>query len=697
MTNLEKRFIYDLEIYPNFFLICLKRVTKEEIIVFQVSRHKDERPQILEFLRTEVEEMVGFNNLNYDYPLLDYAITHCWKDKGSVFCRKLTKKSKELIESQNPNHFGNCKKKQIDLFKIHHFDNHAKMCSLKLLQFNMRMENIMETPFDFDSPLGEGQDKDVIEYCKNDVTATSKLYEMTIPEIELRGKLTKMYGMDFTNFNAAKIGEQILITEIVKKLGYSAIYEYVETAHGRKKTVINTPRENIVVKDILFPYIEFKTEPFRKVTEYFKKQVITDTLTAFSRIPFEELEDLKPHYKEIKVAETQKNLNVIYKGFQYDFGAGGIHGAIQSGVYEADDTHKIIDIDISSFYPNLAIQNEYYPQHLGKEFCEIYKSVYEQRKKYAKGTVENLAYKLALNGAYGKSNSMFSPLYDPQYTMTTTINGQLLICMLCEALCEQIEDLTMLQINTDGITVKVHIDEVPKLNRINKEWEELTKLQLEYAYYKKMVIKDVNNYMAIKENGQIKRKGAAFIYEQSPSELEWHKNFSMLVVQKAVEAWFTKGIQPSEFIRKHDNIHDFFKRTKINRDSALTAIDRDEDGEVNIEIALQHITRYYISGKSEYNRKHRKFIQSGTGMTLIKSMPSRKNESGLKEINVDSGSLCSECNDLSKTSEKEIRNGLCYDYYIEEAQKIIDSVGIVSEHREKKKTPITLQKTIFDQ
>ena len=67
-------------------------------------------------------------------------------------------------------------------------------------------------------------------------------------------------------------------------------------------------------------------------------------------------------------------------------------------------------------YPNIAISNKVYPEHLTEKFCEIYKGIYEQRKTYAKNTPENAMLKLSLNGTYGKSNDKFSVFYDPKFT-----------------------------------------------------------------------------------------------------------------------------------------------------------------------------------------------------------------------------------------------------------------------------------------
>ena len=71
------------------------------------------------------------------------------------------------------------------------------------------------------------------------------------------------------------------------------------------------------------------------------------------------------------------------------------------------------------------------------------------------GVVNVLAegYKLSGNSVYGKSNSEYSFLYDPLYTLKTTLTGQLDLCMLTEFLIMKIPDIHILQINTDGLTV----------------------------------------------------------------------------------------------------------------------------------------------------------------------------------------------------------------------------------------------------
>jgi hypothetical protein len=327
-----------------------------------------------------------------------------------------------------------------------------------------------------------------------------------------------------------------------------------DRSSGRRE-IRQTWRNNIPLRDVILPYIKFEQPEFTRVLEWFKAQTIVETKGVFT------------------------DLCATIDGFQYDFGVGGIHGSVESQTVRSDEEYVIEDWDVKSYYPSLAIANKLYPEHLSENFCDIYKDVYDQRQRHKKGTAENAMLKLALNGVYGDSNSKYSPFYDPAYTMSITISGQLLLCMLAEQLIKT-PNLTMVQINTDGLTIKYPRCFKSHVHLVCKWWEHLTKLELEHIDYSVMYIRDVNNYIAVGDDGSIKRKGA---YEY---ELDWHQNFSQLVVPKAVEAYLLKGTPVEQFIRNHPDDHDFTLRTKIPRSDQLMFNDTEP---------LQRITRYIVS------------------------------------------------------------------------------------------------------
>jgi hypothetical protein len=346
--------------------------------------------------------------------------------------------------------------------------------------------------------------------------------------------------------------------------------------------------------------------------------------------------------KAQSIVETKgvfTDLTATINGFTFVFGLGGIHGSMESIVVESDDDSIIVDLDVTSYYPNLAIVNGFYPAHLGKDFVSIYKHLFEQRKSYPKKSAESAMLKLALNGVYGDSNNQFSVFYDPLFTMSITLNGQLLLCLLAEGLMH-IPGLRLIQVNTDGLTVKVPREHKLLVDVARAAWQLRTGLNLEEAVYKAMMIRDVNNYIGVFENGSTKRKGA---YEY---DMEWHQNHGAMVVAKVAEKVLVDGAPIRQTLQQWPDIMDFMLRTKVPRSSHL-AIERD-----GVTSQLQNITRYYIA--------------EGGGR-LFKWMPPLKAKpEQWRKIGVESGWGVQPCNDIREAGKLPVD----FDYYVQEVEKL---------------------------
>jgi DNA polymerase elongation subunit (family B) len=215
--------------------------------------------------------------------------------------------------------------------------------------------------------------------------------------------------------------------------------------------------------------------------------------------------------------------------------------------------------DVTSFYPNLAIRNKWAPAHLPQEeFYNLYEWFFEERKKIPKKDPKNYVYKIILNSTYGLSNDENSFLYDPEFTMRITINGQLSLTMLYEMICEEIPNALPLMQNTDGLETMIPKQYEDKYMEICRRWEKITNLQLEHDKYSKIILGDVNNYIAITEDGKSKCKGR-FEFEN----LALHKNKSFLIIPKAIHAYFVDGIKPEDYVKSITNIFDFCGGVKI--------------------------------------------------------------------------------------------------------------------------------------
>lgn len=272
------------------------------------------------------------------------------------------------------------------------------------------------------------------------------------------------------------------------------------------------------------------------------------------------------------------------------------------------------------------------------------------------------------------SNSPFSPLYSSDFTMSITLNGQLLLTMCMERILEEVPECIQLMANTDGFEMLVPVDKLEKVRSIYHRWEKYTQLELEECIYKKMIILNVSNYIAIKEDGSIKRKGTIFIYKQKPGELELYKNHSSLVIQKALEAYFVNNTKPEEFILSHNDIYDFFLMTNIKKSDCLVRRKLNDKGLIVEEEPIQRISRYIISGSYTYDKDCKCFNSIGEGYTLIKILPPLKGKSKMRESNIQKDCLCTIYNDLTNISEEEIRKNIFYDWYIEQVYNVIKQI-----------------------
>lgn len=654
--------IYDIETYPNIFCIGLQHTGTGQRWYFEISPTRNDIQTFVKFLSIMSActcRMVGYNNVGFDYPVIHFIFKNA---NVGISYKEIYEKAQSIINSHGPAKFAHMVWEsdhvvpQIDLYKIHHFDNMAKTTSLKMLEFNMRMGNIEDLPFKPGAELTEHQRKTLADYMWHDIKATGLFYEKSLKQISMRENLSDSFSINMINMSDVKIGETILISEI-EKVGIEC-YSYADGKRKKRQTI----RENINLADVVFPYVSFERPEFQNILNFLKSKIITETKGVF------------------------KDLCANIDGVMYKFGTGGLHASVESQIVHSSENHELVDVDVASFYPNLGIKNKLYPAHLGVEFCSAYLDVYKTRKTFKKNTSENGAYKLALNGSYGKSSSPYSVFFDQFYTMSITINGQLLLCMLIEQMLK-VPGLRMIQANTDGITYLCPHEYLEHTRVVCKWWEDLTKLELEEVLYNRMFIRDVNSYMAEKKDGKLKRIGA-YAHEtarENPDtrEVPWHKDHSALVVPKAAEAALVRGEDIREFIMNHDDMFDFFLRTKVPRNSSL-----EWGGET-----VQNIVRYYIStgGKTlqkvmppagplgEYKRAnkltdsyfHSVMQEIGNGVWDERVHTKNKSKYEIRTTGINTGWTVQLCNNLDSYEFALMKDCINYEWYIKETEKLV--------------------------
>ena len=536
--NFDNVWVYDIETYPNVFTVCFKR--GDDIRVYEISSRRSDMSRLLNFiswLKLTNASLVGFNCLAFDSPILTRV--YYMQDKTNAY--DLFKFAQQIIIDYKPYYTYEVLIPQIDLYLIHHFNsmNAAIATSLKKLEFNLKWYSLEDLPYEVGSYLTDDEIPKLIEYNKNDVLFTEHFYFLSTEKIKFRDELSQEVGKNWVNTSDTSLGEKFI--------------KYRLNLFGNTGTV----RELIEIKNVILPCVKFTEKPFEELLQKLNKEVVNT------------------FYKSIK-------LSVVNRGFTYDIGSGGVHGCINTNetvsMFESAGEYRIIDIDVVSFYPSLAIINRFYPEHLNESFCVEYENLFNERKKYKKRSVRNKMLKLALNSVYGKSKFEKSIFYDWEYLLKTTINGQLLLCMLAEEL-QKLLCCKMLQINTDGLTMLVHNAQIQTFKTICDNWSINTKLQLEHNIYTKMFIRDVNNYIAVHQDGSTKRKGC---YEYDKA---YNQNSSMLIVSKAATEYLLHGADYKTFIYNHKDPYDFMILAKAPKSNKLIYGNQ----------TIQKTSRFYVS------------------------------------------------------------------------------------------------------
>jgi hypothetical protein len=619
-------YVYDIETLANCFVVVFKHFKTDETKVFIVSKLQNDIKDLVQFLNecaTSGNWFVGYNNIAFDAQIIEYVLrnqTELVSLDPDTITRKIYEEAQETINLSSRGEFQKYSErtfsiKQLDVFKLNHWDNPAKMSSLKWIQYSMDWHNVQDMPIHHTTMINKKEQlTQIVEYCVNDVASTKEIMNLSKDLINLRGTLTKKYKLPLYSASEPKIAKEFFLHFMSEQAG---IPKYELRSYRTKRDIID-------VGPLILPYIDFKLPEFKKILTEFKSLKINAVST-------------KGEFKN----------STVHKNVKTDFGLGGIHGATKSGVYKSTVDMLIITSDVKSFYPNLAIRNKWSPAHLPKkDFCSLYEWFYDERVKIPKKDPTNYLYKIVLNSTYGLSNDKNSFLYDPKFTMQITINGQLSLLLLYEMLSTRIPESIPLMQNTDGLEMMIPVEKKELYFDICKEWEELTKLELEHDTYQKMIIGDVNNYIAVFDYKEVSKEDYEKSQKKTPHylfktedigsitkyyvaatkckgrfefvDLALHKNKSFLVIPKAIYNYFVHDMLPDRYLSENRNVLDYCGGIKTKGDWIFK--EYCVSNHILTTTKLQGIIRYYISRKGckiiKVNQHDNREIQVHSGRWL---------------------------------------------------------------------------------
>ncbi|WP_066316887.1 DNA polymerase [Bacillus sp. FJAT-29814] len=396
-----------------------------------------------------------------------------------------------------------------DFWKIQFYNYDVmtdKNKSLKQLE-GFLGHDIRESTVDFtiDRPLTEAEIEEVIKYCRHDVHETMHIFMEKIEEFQSQMELLKMFNLPLKHISKTKAQLGAVILEAKQP---------------------QTPRNDEF--DISFP-------PTLRVYKY---------------------NEVLEFYWENR--DYNKFLEMNIAGVPTVFAWGGLHGA-RRNYY---DTGHFINIDVASYYPAMMIEYDYLSRNVKnpEKFRQIrdtrlkYKSVKDKREK---------PLKIVINGAFGATKDKFNELYDPRQFNNIVIGGMTLMVDLIEMLEPYCQ---VIQANTDGILIKLYREEdYALIDDICYEWEQRTRMELEFESFHKVIQKDVNNYILVpfgdlydeKGKPRWKSKGA---YVKKLDNLD----YDLPIVNQAIVDFFLKGIDPEETIFECTELRKFQKIVKVS-------------------------------------------------------------------------------------------------------------------------------------
>ena len=528
--------------------------------------------------------------------------------------------------------------------------------SLKELGIVMQLPKLQDLPYAPDANLSESQQKDIIDYCYNDVYITRKLYEQTHENAALRVKLEEMYNYPENKTLLSEPNAAVAI-KIFDNI-YTSKEGIVDDKTFRAECLVGKEQyknEEIKCSSLLPEWVAFNSPEMIEFYQEFVAKSLKIRSDNPSYTPL--LQNLKEIEKVIK-----------FKGMSYKFAVGGLHSQDDAGVFIADDENFIIDVDVTSYYPSIMINNKIHPRHLTSTFDDILEDITTTRIQAKKNgdKITADALKIVINSLFGKTNSKHSSIFDPKSTYSTTIIGQMGLLMLIEAL--EGNGFHVISANTDGVTSMVPKKDIELFRSTCSAWEKTTAFNLEETFYTSYVREHVNSYIAFKEDG-IKTKGW---FEEGRLNAKHDQN----IVKKAVIEYFAKGTPVEDTITASKNIHDFVYYYK-SRGKFVCYHGGNKQ---------QRINRWYVSNEgTPITKTHKEKIDKKTAerdAKIASNIERAKNNKRLLKVPelyvgdaIPNGTNAILVNDIEGDA---MPSDINYGHYILTAKKMITKINLAS-------------------
>jgi len=620
------KYIYDIEVYPNFYSIVFYDVDRNTWLYFYyLNGIWEGNIEYKDLLIVKQGFLIGYNSNNYDIHILNEITKSSNVPQSNSRVYRL---SCDIIE--NSKRLWNNNPKSIDL-ATHIFNGVPD--SLKLMGCKVNHPKLQELPIDPHNNISENDIELIMSYNKNDVEITHSIYEKVKSKLNSRLGQGKLFGnseLDYLSDNDSWLAGKAIKNAYMNITGCD--YQYL-------KSLANNDRLILLEECIL----EHNRELWDKVGNQWD---IQDWYRYYSTL-------------EYPTVSSSKILPIKLNNTSYQLGYGGIHSEDDARFIIPDSGYKLIDADVASQYPNKIVNRSIINPKLDKRLLKWYETIISDRleykalySKYKKSNAE-LANKykkesddrkIVINSFFGKYKQKGFLLYDPKSLLQVTVNNQLEILYLIYMM--EINGFEVFTANTDGFTTKVPISREQEYYDICKEWESIMQMDLEYAEYHSMYQTSVNSYIAVPQYAVNDTINLDYCKYKNDflTDISLTKGYFSRAIPLALQAYFLKDTSIEDYLNVGNpslTIYDFCNSQKVGKQFKVYYGDNE----------VQHINRFYISTD---------------GKTLVK-----KNDD--RTTSIVANEYVTLMNDIDN-EELRYYGNLKYDYYIKKCYEIIDKI-----------------------
>ncbi len=556
--------VVDTECFPNLWSIGFTRLSDGKALVMEHSHRRQlDRDRVLRLMMSNL--IITYNGIGYDLPMIWKAIA------GATNAELKQANDRIIVGKMKPWHAREVLGVEVprDCFirkdgsrsdGIWHIDlkepQPNAVIGLKSLAGRLHARKMQDLLYEPDTALTDDQMDHVLSYMGNDIDNTTLVFDALVEPLALRETFSRDYGVNLMSKSDAQMGEAL-------------IKKRVEQEINERVTKVETPSGTT-----------FRFNP----PSYLRFTPGSELEAIFARV--RETDFIVLADGKVELPGWLSSMLIRLGDSAYQMGIGGLHSTEKNRAVHADDDHALVDFDVASYYPAIIINSGLYPRALGPKFIDVFRKIRDERVA-AKNRLKDAAFaadreqdgakekglKIALNGTFGKLGSQYSVLYAPHLMIATTLTGQFALLMLIQAAEEA--GISVVSANTDGVVFRIPRDMMGPIAKdrvtegpvkaLIEAWEAATDFVMEATPYRSIFNRSVNDYLAVKEDGKAKWKGAiGNPWRTGDLRGQMMKNPQMPILCTAVEELIVNGTPLEDTIYGSRDIRDFVTVVKVD-------------------------------------------------------------------------------------------------------------------------------------